>query len=139
VPVQAYASDDQTGLGEGKLLTFDNAIDATTGTIKLKAEFANTDNHLWPGQFVNVRVRVDTLRNAVTVPSVAVQRGPNGLYVYLVKPDQTVAMQTVEVRQDDGATAAIGKGLDAGALVVTNGQSRLQDGSRVMVTPKAAS
>lgn len=139
VPVQAFASDDSTLLAEGKLLTFDNSIDATTGTIKLKAEFANADNHLWPGQFVNARVRTDVLRDAVTVPSVSVQRGPNGLYVYLVKPDATVAMQPVQVQQDDGRIAAISKGLDVGALVVTNGMSRLQDGTPVAVSQKTAS
>jgi multidrug efflux system membrane fusion protein len=139
VAVQAYASDDSTMLAEGKLLTFDNAIDATTGTIKLKAEFANQSDRLWPGQFVNVRVRVNTLHDAVTVPSVAIQRGPDGLYVYVVKPDQTVAMQPVTVKQDDGATAAIAKGLDVGTMVVTNGMSRLQQGSHVTITPASAS
>ena len=139
VPVQARSSDNATVLAEGKLLTTDNAIDASTGTIRLKAEFPNTDNRLWPGQFVNAGAEVDMLRGVLTVPSVAVQRGPNGLYVYLVKPDQTVAMQAVELRQDDGTVAVIAKGLDAGALVVTNGQSRLQDGSRVTIRQKTAS
>jgi len=139
VAVQAYAPDDATLLGDGKLLTTDNAIDATTGTIKLKAEFANATNTLWPGQFVNVWVRTGTLHDMVTVPSVAVQRGPNGLYVYVIKPDATVAMQPVEVKQDDGQLAAIARGLDADAQVVTNGQSRLQQGSHVTVTSKTAS
>ena len=127
-------------LGEGRLLTIDNTIDASTGTIKLKAEFANTDDKLWPGQFVNARVEVEILRGAVTVPSVAVQRGPNGLFVYLVKPDNSVHMQPVKVRQDDGAIAAVtGDGVAPGTLVVTNGQSRLQEGSQVAVTQKTAS
>jgi len=139
VAVEAYAGDDRTLLGEGKLLTFDNSIDTTTGTIKLKAEFANQLDKLWPGQFVNVRVRVDMLRDAVTVPSVAVQRGPNGLYVYVVKPDSTASMQPVEVRQDDGQLATIAKGIDAGAMVITNGMSRLQQGSHVAVTQAQAS
>jgi multidrug efflux system membrane fusion protein len=139
VPVQAYAPDDRTLLSEGRLLTFDNAIDAATGTIKLKAEFANEDNHLWPGQFVNARVRVDVLRDAVTVPTVAVQRGPAGLFVYVVKPDGGVHMQPVRLRADDGAIAAIAEGLAAGAIVVTNGMSRLQEGSQVAVAPKTAS
>jgi membrane fusion protein, multidrug efflux system len=132
VPVFAYTADNKTKLGEGKLLTVDNQIDQTTGTIKLKAEFPNEDNHLWPGQFVNVRMQINVLHNALTVPSAAVQRGPSGLYVYLVKPDSTVAMQPVEVQQDDGAVAVIAKGLDSGVQVVTNGQSRLQTGSRVV-------
>lgn len=139
VAVQAFASDDKTPLGEGKLLTFDNSIDQSTGTIKLKAEFANTDNKLWPGQFINARAQVDTLRNVVTVPSAAVQRGPNDLYVFVVKPDNTVAIQPVEVRADDGQVAAIAKGLEAGALVVTRGQSRLEEGSKVAVTQGTAS
>jgi membrane fusion protein, multidrug efflux system len=139
VPVQAYSSDDRTLLAEGKLLTFDNAIDATTGTIKLKAEFANLDNHLWPGQFVNARVRVDMLRNVTTVPSVAVQRGPNGLFVYLVKPDMTVQMQPVQQQQDDGQTAALAKGVGPGDLVVVKGQSRLEDGTHVALEQKSSS
>lgn len=139
VAVRALSSDDRTSLGDGKLLTFDNAIDAATGTIKLKAEFANESNTLWPGQFVNVRVQVDVLHDAITVPSVAVQRGPNGLYVYVVKPDGTAAMQPVDVRQDDGKTAAIAKGLDSGVMVVTNGMSRLQQGTHVTVAPASAS
>lgn len=139
LPVLAYAADDRAKLAEGRLLTIDNAIDQATGTIRLKAEFANADDRLWPGQFVNARLLADTLRGAVAVPSIAVQHGPAGLFVYVVKPDSTVAMQTVELRQDDGTTAVIASGLDEGAQVVTNGQSRLQAGARVTVNPKAAS
>ena len=139
VPVLAYTADDRTELGRGKLLTIDNQIDQTTGTIRLKAEFPNADNRLWPGQFVNIRMQTEVLADALTVPSGAVQRGPKGLYVYVVKPDQTVAMQPVEVRQDDGTTTVIAKGLDDGVQVVVNGQSRLQAGSRVTAaTPAAA-
>ncbi len=132
-PVIASSPDDRTELGRGRLMTIDNQIDQGTGTIKLKAEFANPDDRLWPGQFVNAHIQVDTLRDAVTVPSTALQRGPAGLYVYVVKPDSTVAMVSVEVRQDDGHLAVIAKGVDAGAEVVVNGQLRLQDGSRVAV------
>ncbi len=139
LPVQAFTADDKSQLGVGQLLTTDNGIDQTTGTIRLKAEFANTDNKLWPGQFVNARLQVDTLRHVVTVPSVAVQRGPNGLYVYIVKPDNTAAMQPVDVRQDDGRVAVIGNGVDEGVLVVTNGMSRLQNGSQVAVVRKTGS
>ena len=139
LPVLAYAADDRAKLAEGRLLTIDNAIDQATGTIRLKAEFANADDRLWPGQFVNARLLADTLRGAVAVPSIAVQHGPAGLFVYVVKPDSTVAMQTVELRQDDGTTAVIASGLDEGAQVVTSGQSRLQAGARVTVNPKAAS
>ena len=85
----AFAADDKTELDQGDLLTPDNAIDTTTGTIKLKATFPNPHNTLWPGQFVNARLRLGTDRNALAVPSVAVQHGPTGLYAYVVKPDAT--------------------------------------------------
>jgi membrane fusion protein, multidrug efflux system len=139
VPVLAFTQDDKTQLSAGHLLTIDNTIDQTTGTMRLKAEFANADDRLWPGQFVNVHVQVDTLKGVVTVPSITVQRGPEGLYAYLVKPDGTVGMQPVEILQDDGHTAVIAKGLDEGAQVVTNGQSRLQNGSKVAVNQKTGS
>jgi multidrug efflux system membrane fusion protein len=129
--VFAYTSDDKTLLDTGELLTTDNAIDPTTGTIKLKATFPNQDLKLWPGQFVNARLQVDILKNAVTIPSQAVQRGPNGLFVYVVKPDNTAALQPIEVRQDDGVTAVVTKGLDESAQIVIAGQSRLQNGARV--------
>jgi multidrug efflux system membrane fusion protein len=134
----AYTSDDKTILGQGELLTTDNTIDATTGTIRLKAVFNNADNKLWPGQFVNVRLMIGTIDGALTVPSPAIQRGPNGLFVYVVKPDSTVALQPIDVRQDDGSVAVIDKGLDEGVQVVTGGQSRLQNGSKVAATPVKA-
>ena len=133
-PVFAYTPDDSTLLGTGELLTTDNTIDQATGTIKLKAVFPNEDNRLWPGQFVNLRMQVAVQRNALTAPSIAVQRGPSGLFVFVLKPDSTVAVQPVELGQDDGTTAVITKGLDDGAKVVVNGMSRLQNGSRVAVT-----
>ncbi len=133
--VQARTPDDKTDLSQGELLTTDNTIDTTTGTIRLKAVFPNTDDKLWPGQFVNARLQLGTLANVLTVPSVAIQRGVNGLFVYVVKPDNTAALQPVEVRQDDGTYAVISKGLDDGVQVVTNGQSRLQAGTRVAATP----
>jgi multidrug efflux system membrane fusion protein len=134
----AYTSDDKTVLGQGELLTTDNTIDATTGTIRLKAVFNNPDNKLWPGQFVNVRLLIGTIDGALTVPSPAIQRGPNGLFVYVVKSDSTVALQLVDVRQDDGSVAVIDKGLDDGAQIVISGQSRLQNGVKVAATPVKA-
>ena len=131
LPVSAVSSDDTHELSRGTLLTVDNGIDQTTGTYKLKAVFGNQDNKLWPGQFVNVRLQVRTLQGAPTVPSAAIQRGPDGLYVYLVKPDQTVAVTPVQVSQDDARLAVIAKGLEAGQVVVVNGQSKLQNGSRI--------
>jgi multidrug efflux system membrane fusion protein len=139
LPVLAYAQDDRTQLSTGHLLTIDNAVDQTTGTIRLKAEFANSDSRLWPGQFINVHMQVDMLNGAITVPSIAVQRGPGGLFAFVIKPDGSAAMQPVELRQDDGQTAVVSKGLDEGVQVVTNGQSRLQNGSKVAVTPKTGS
>jgi len=137
LPVAAFAQDDRTQLAEGTLLTIDNQIDQSTGTIKLKAVFPNADDKLWPGQFVNARLQVGTLAHALTVPSNAVQRGPNGLYVYLVGSDSAAKMQPVDVQQDDGKVAVVGKGLDDGATVVTAGQSRLQDGAKVSVRAPA--
>ena len=134
LPVTAYSSDDRTKLSDGQLLTVDSTIDVNTGTIKLKATFANADDKLWPGQFVNVRMQTDTRRGAVTIPSNAVQRGPNGMYVFTVKPDNTAAVQPIDVEQDDGQVSVVGKGLAAGDKVVLAGQSRLAPGVRVNPT-----
>ena len=136
--VLAYASDDRTLLGTGILLTPDNAIDPATGTIKLKASFPNPDNALWPGQFIHARLLIETLVNVVTVPIQAIQHGPAGLYVYAVKPDATVTRLAVEVSNEDRGLAVVAHGLDAGAMVVTDGQSRLQDGMRVTATETKA-
>jgi multidrug efflux system membrane fusion protein len=132
--VLAFSGDDRTLLDQGTLLTPDNAIDPATGTIKLKASFPNANNALWPGQFVNSRLLVETLVNAITVPTAAIQHGPSGLYVYAIKPDQTVARLPVEVTSQDGGLSVVAKGLDADAVVVTDGQSRLQIGLRVAAT-----
>lgn len=129
--VVAFASDDRTELDQGRLLTVDNAIDPMTGTIKLKATFPNQRNRLWPGQFIHVRLLVDTTKRALTLPTAAVMHGPAGQYVYVVKPDSTVSRQVVELARDDGVTAVIAKGLDEGQVVVRDGQSRLRAGSRV--------
>jgi len=130
----AYSSDDRTKLSEGELLTLDSSIDATTGTIKLKAVFANADDSLWPGQFVNVRMRLDMRGDVLTLPSPAIQRGATGMYVYVIKPDGTAAVQPVEVDQDDGQVAVVAKGLAGGERVVLAGQSRLSNGTRVTAT-----
>jgi multidrug efflux system membrane fusion protein len=134
LPVIAFAADDKTQLDQGTLLTPDNAIDSSTGTIKLKATFPNPHNTLWPGQFINARLQLGTEQNAMTVPSVAVQHGPVGLYVYVVGTDQSVARQPVEVGSDDGTLSVISKGLSEGQQVVTEGQSRLQVGTKVAVS-----
>ncbi len=131
LPVVAFASDDRTELATGALLTIDNAIDAATGTIRLKATFPNEDNRLWPGQFINVRMLLLVEKNVLTVPSAAVMRGPAGEYVYVVTPDSTVTRQPIEISRDDGRVAIVTRGLESGQTVVTDGQSRLRAGSRV--------
>ena len=133
LPVYAYADNGST-LATGELMTIDNNIDQSTGTIKLKAKFANPDDRLWPGQFVTAGLRVGIQANVIAVSSTSVQHGPNGLFVYVVTPDSKVAMRPVTVSMDDGKFAVVASGLDENAQVVTNGQSRLQDGTRVAAT-----
>jgi multidrug efflux system membrane fusion protein len=131
VPVEVFAATDGKQLATGTLLTPNNTIDTSSGTIALKATFDNNDDHLWPGQFVNARVQVETLHKAVTIPGVAVQHGPDGLFVYVVKPDQTVAQSTVQEGYQDNGRAVITKGLQGNETVVVTGQSRLSPGTRV--------
>jgi membrane fusion protein, multidrug efflux system len=131
LPVEAFDRDLKTKLSSGTLLTVDNQIDQTTGTVKLKAIFPNKDNTLFPNQFVNVRLLVDTLHDAVIVPSAAIQHSPEGTFVYIVKKDNTVAIKEVGVGLSDGEETAIASGLVAGDLVVTDGVDKLQPGSKV--------
>jgi membrane fusion protein, multidrug efflux system len=130
--VDAYARDNQNKLASGKLQTIDNQIDQQTGTGKLKAVFANTDGVLWPNQFVNVRLLLTTRKGSVVVPSAAVQRGPQGTFVYLVKQDKTVEVRPVDVALAQGNQSAIAGGLQAGEQVVTDGQDKLQQGMTVV-------
>src|SRR5262249_57050478 len=99
LPVDALAADGRTVLDRGKVVVIDNQVDQTTGTVKLKGEFPNANLQLWPGQFVNVRVLIDTLRGVVVVPTAAIQRGPNGTFVYVVKDDSTVTVHRVAITQ----------------------------------------
>jgi multidrug efflux system membrane fusion protein len=131
LPVEAYSRDDQTKLAMGKLLTIDNQIDQTTGTGRLKAVFDNKDNQLWPNQFVNVHLLLETRKNAVVIPSAAVQHGPQGNYVYVVKPDKTVEVREVNIATTEGNVAQIAGGISPSDTVVTDGQDKLQNGSRV--------
>ncbi|HEY2210908.1 MAG TPA: efflux RND transporter periplasmic adaptor subunit [Bradyrhizobium sp.] len=131
-------TDGQT-LDEGTLALVDNRIDQTTGSVKLKATFPNKDYKLWPGQYINVELQLETLPQVVTVPSDAVQRGPDGLYVYVVKPDQTASIQPVSVGQMRDGTAVIEKGLDAGTPIVVAGQYRVQQGSKIRNTADSSS
>jgi multidrug efflux system membrane fusion protein len=128
---EAYSRDDLTKLATGKLLTIDNEIDQTTGTGKLKAVFDNQDNLLWPNQFVNVRLQLEVRKDNTVVPVAAVQRGPNGTYVYVVKSDKTVELRPVTVGLIQSNVASIDKGLAPGDVVVTDGQDKLQGGSHV--------
>jgi membrane fusion protein, multidrug efflux system len=137
--VIAEGRTDHQPLGEGALALVDNLIDQGTGTIRLKAIFPNDDHALWPGQFINVRLLLRTLEHVVTVPSTAIQRGPNGMYVYVIKPDSTVAMQPVSIGQMYDGTSVVERGLQAGDKIVVRGQYRLQPGSRVQAGATAVS
>ena len=116
----------------------DNQIDQTTGTMRLKATFPNPNHSLWPGQFVKVKLLLRTQRNALTVPSTAVQRGPQGLFAYVIKPDATGEMRPLKAEQLTAAIAVIADGLRDGERVVTAGQYRLQPGTRVDAREQAA-
>jgi len=139
VPVEAFASDAHRLLATGTLLTPNNTIDTSTGTISLKATFDNKDDHLWPGQFVNTRTQVEILQKAVTIPTVAVQHGPSGIFVYVVKPDQTVAQTTIQEGYQDNGRTVVTKGLSGNETVVVTGQSRLSSGTRVQATAASQS
>jgi membrane fusion protein, multidrug efflux system len=129
--VDAYDRDDKTKLATGTLLTIDNQIDQTTGTDRLKATFDNKDGVLFPNQFVNIHLLLDVRKNSTIVPSVAVQRGPQGSFVYVVKADKTVEARTVTVALTQSNQSAIATGLEAGEVVVTDGQDKLQNGAKV--------
>ena len=131
--VDAYSRDDRIKLASGKLLTLNNEIDPTTGTNKYKAVFQNEDRVLWPNQFVNIRLLLETRHDAVTVPVAAVQRGNQGTFTYVVKPDDTVEPRMVKLGVTEGNIASIESGLKAGELVVTDGQDKLQPGAKVEV------
>lgn len=141
VSVLAFDQNDEMQLAEGKLLLINNQIDQTTSTIQLKAEFPNDDERLWPGEFVHIHILITTRKNAVTIPPVAVQRGPDGFYVWVIKPDNTVEQRPIDALTVNDDTAVASKGLNAGERVVVNGQSRLDVGVHVEIrgpaTPKA--
>src|SRR6266568_3486821 len=131
---EATESDSRQVLDRGTLQVVNNQVDQTTGTVQLKAEFPNADLQLWPGQFVNVRLLIDTLRQVVVVPTAAVQRGPNGTFVYLLQPDSTVSVRLVGVSQQDESQTVIANGLQAKDRVVTSGFAQLADGRKVAVS-----
>jgi len=129
--VLAVDRDNTNVLAEGKLAVVDNQIDTTTGTIRLKANFANTELKLWPGQFVNARLLLKVQPGAMVVPASVVQRGPEGAYAFVVKNDMSVEMRKLAVGQVDKGMALIEKGLNAGERIVVDGQFKLQPGSRI--------
>jgi multidrug efflux system membrane fusion protein len=138
VPVQIWNRDFSKQLAEGYLLTFDNEVDQSTGTVKLRAEFANEDYALFPNQFVNARLLIRTLHNTVLTSTAAIQRAQGSAYVYVVQPDRTVARRPVIVGTTQGDVAAIEKGLQPGETVVTDGLDKLRPGSKVAVRMESA-
>ncbi len=132
--VDALAPDGKAVLDAGRVVVVDNQVDPTTGTVKIKGEFPNARLQLWPGQFVNIRLLIDTLRQVVVVPTAAVQRGPNGAFVYVVKDDSTVGVRPVTITKQDDREAVIGSGLRTGERVVTTGFGRLTEGTKVAVS-----
>jgi membrane fusion protein, multidrug efflux system len=132
--VQAMGADGTSVVDTGKVVVINNQVDQTTGTVQLKAEFPNPNVQLWPGQFINVRVLINTLRQVVVVPTAAVQRGPDGTFVYVIKDDDTVSMRPITVSKQDDLQAVVAAGLQASERVVTTGFGRLADGSKVLAT-----
>ncbi len=133
IPVEAWDREQRARLAEGILASADNQVDPATGTVKLKAQFANDDGALFPNQFVNVRMKLDTLNGVIVIPSAAVQRGAQGLFVYVVGPDNTVAQRPVKLGPTEGQRVAVTDGLAAGEMLVTDGLDRLRPGARVEV------
>jgi membrane fusion protein, multidrug efflux system len=138
VGIFAMSRDDNRQLAEGTLAVLDNQISQTTGTMRLKGTFPNQDHALWPGEFLNIRLLARTEPNVVTVPAGALQRGPDGYYAYVVKPDKTTETRPLKVGQVSDGVASVDDGLAAGEQVVTAGQYRLQPGARVEENNAAA-
>ncbi|MFZ1377439.1 MAG: MdtA/MuxA family multidrug efflux RND transporter periplasmic adaptor subunit [Geothrix sp.] len=136
LPVEAWDRDLKSRLALGSLSAIDNQVDTATGTVRLKALFANEDRLLFPNQFVNARLLVDTLRGVVIVPTAAIQRGPQGAFLYAVKPDSTADLRIIEVQGTDGDESAVVKGLSGGETIVIDGLEKLRPGSKVAL-PKA--
>ena len=137
LPVEAYDREMRQRLAVGSLLTVDNQIDPATGTVRLKATFSNEKNELFPNQFVNARLLVEAKHEATVVPAPAIQRGPQGRFVYVVKADRTATVRPVSVGEIQGGEASIKTGLSPGELVVVDGQDRLREGTRVDLRPQS--
>jgi multidrug efflux system membrane fusion protein len=136
--VVAFTRDDTTELDHGVLELVDNQIDPATGTIKLKARFPNPKLSLWPGQFINVRLQTGSVHDGLTVDSRVIQRGPRGVFAYVIKPDDTVEIRPIEAGQDYRGQLLVTKGLAAGERVVVDGQLRLEPGTKVTTAPDKA-
>jgi multidrug efflux system membrane fusion protein len=134
VPVDAYDREGRTKIATGTLVAIDNQIDPTTGTVRLKASFGNTDGVLYPNQFVNARVLIDVLHDAVLAPAEAIQRGPQGAYVYVVKPDKVVQMRRVQLGPSEAGVIAVRAGVADSEALVVDGAEKVQDGARVEPT-----
>jgi len=132
LPVDAFDHFESTKLASGSLLTLDNVIDPTTGTLKLKAIFDNTDNALFANQFVNVKLLVDTQLNMTLIPAPAIQRSAQGAFVYVIKSDQTASMRTITPGTTDGSVTAV-QGVEPQEVVAVNGFDKLQDGAKVTI------
>jgi multidrug efflux system membrane fusion protein len=137
--VFAYSADDSYKLAEGKITLVDNQIDTSTGTLRLKGEFTNVDEKLWPGEFVSVRLQLSVRQGAITVPQRAVMQGAQGPYVFVIKPDNTADRRPIEVEATQDGLAVIGNGVSLGEKVVIDGQYRLTSGSKVRVDQPTAS
>jgi membrane fusion protein, multidrug efflux system len=135
LPVIASSGDGKSVLGRGRLTFIDNAVDQSTGTIRLKARFANNEERLWPGEFVDVKVVLRILQGVPTVPSPTVEEGPNGHYVYVIGNNDTVEQRSVEIGESEGGITVVEKGLKPGEKVVVEGQYRLKEGARVAPRP----
>jgi multidrug efflux system membrane fusion protein len=134
IPVEAWDREQKVKLAEGALASADNQVDPATGTVKLKSQFDNADGALFPNQFVNVRMKLDTLREVVVIPSAAVQRGAQGLFVYVVRPDNTVGARPVKLGPAEGLRVSIMEGVVAGDAIVVDGMDRLRPGAQVEVS-----
>jgi multidrug efflux system membrane fusion protein len=131
--VLAYSQDDKTLLDQGQVLLINNQIDQTTGTVQLKATFPNKAHKLWPGEFVNARLLLETRHDGLTVAASVVQRGPQGTYAYVINPDDTAELRPITVGQISEGQALVDSGLAANQQVVVDGQYKLQPGSRVTI------
>lgn len=138
VPVDAIASDGTRTLAQGRLIAINNTVDIASGTIGLKARFANQDNALWPGLSVNTRMQIDTLKQVIVIPENGVMHGPSGLFAYVIGDDGKVSARPIEVDASDDERAVVRTGLDAGQKIVIAGQSRLQEGAAVDARPSSA-